>query len=199
MKPTPGDTSEERGEYWIKIITEARRYPLGVTAYLASHGLEKDNYYQWFKKLKKSHPEWNDLSKDPKHRAMRDRAKKSKKLPKTEVTEKAVRRRFSPQEKARILDEYENAEPGKGAAILRREGIYSSQIHEWRLERDERALEAKKRGPKPNPLLHENKKLKAQLAKTEKKLAQANALIELQKKVAEILRTSLDEDSEDGQ
>lgn len=198
MKRTPGYTEEERHGYWTEIIIEARRHPLGVTAYLASQGLEKNNYYHWFKKLRSQHPEWNDLGKDPKHRAMRERSKKSKKLPKTEVTEKAVRRRFSPQEKARILNEYENAEPGKGAALLRREGIYSSQIHEWRLERDERSLEAQKRGPKPNPLAQENKKLKAQLAKTEKKLAQANALIELQKKVAEILKTSLEE-SEDAQ
>lgn len=127
---------------------------------------------------------------------MRERSKERSKLPKTEVTEKATRRRFSPKEKARILNEYESAAPGEGAAILRREGIYSSQIHKWRLERDQGSLQEQKRGPKPNPAAQEVKKLKAQLAKTEKKLAQANALIELQKKVAEILKTSLEE-SED--
>jgi transposase-like protein len=196
MKPTPGDTNEERSEYWIRIITEARRYPLGVTAYLASRGLEKDNYYQWFKKLRKTHPEWNDLAKDPKHRAMREGAKKRSKQPKTEVVEKATRRSWSAKEKLRILNEFENAEPGKGAAILRREGIYASQIHDWRSEREQGTLGQQKRGPKPNPLAQENRKLKAALARSEKKLAQANALIEIQKKVAEILKTSLEE-SED--
>lgn len=197
MKKTPGYTDEERNEYWTKIINEARQYSLGITAFLESRGLEKNNYYQWFKKLRKQHPEWNDLAKDPKHRAMRERSKGRSKLPKTEVTEKAIRRRFSPKEKARILNEYESAAPGEGAAILRREGIYSSQIHQWRLERDERSLEAKKRGPKPNPAAQEVKTLKAQLARTEKKLAQANALIELQKKVAEILKTSFEENEDE--
>lgn len=197
MKQTPGYSKEEREQYWITIINEARRFPGGVLAYLNSNGYEKNNYYHWFKKLRPEHPEWNDLAKDPSHRSMRVRSKKKTKLPKTEVAEKARRRRFSPQEKARILDEVDNAKPGQGAAILRREGIYSSQIHQWRLERDERSLEAKKRGPKPNPAAKEVKRLKAQLAKTEKKLAQANALIQLQKKVAEILETSMDDDDDE--
>lgn len=190
MKLTPGYSDEERAQYWIEIINEARRYPKGVTAYLLSQGIEKNNYYHWFKKLRQSHPEWNDLANDPKHRAMRDRAKKGTRLPKTEVLEKAKRRRFSPQEKMRILDEVDSAALGKAAAILRREGIYSSQIHQWRLERAEGSLEPRKRGPKPNPDAQEVKRLKAQLARAEKKLAQANALIDLQKKVAEILKTS---------
>jgi transposase len=196
MKLTPGYTNEEREKYWVEKINNARRDPRGVTAYLKSKGLNKNNYYQWFKRLRHKHPEWHDLAKDPKHRAMRERSKKAAKLPKTEVSEKAQRRRFSPQEKLRILDEFESASSGKGAAILRREGIYSSQIHQWRLERDEGSLEPKKRGPKPNPAAQEIKQLKVQLAKTEKKLAQANALIELQKKIAEILRTDQDESEE---
>lgn len=193
MKKTPGYTDEEREQYWIEIINAARKYPRGITTYLKENGIEKENYYQWFKKLRPSHPEWRDLGKDPKHRAMRERAKKGAKLPKTEVTEKAKRKRWSPQEKIRILDEVDSAALGKAAAILRREGIYSSQIHQWRLERAEGSLEPQKRGPKPNPDAQEVKRLKAQLAKTEKKLAQANALIDLQKKVAEILKTSLEE------
>ncbi len=193
MQQTPGDSKEEREQYWVKIINEARRFPDGITAYLNSKGYEKDNYYQWFKKLRPSHPEWNNLAKDSSHRRMKSRSKESAKRPKTEVSEKAQRRRFSSKEKARILDEFENAEHGKGAAILRREGIYYSQIHQWRSERDERSLEARKRGPKPNPAAQEIKKLKAQLAKAEKKLERANALIDLQKKVAEILKTSLEE------
>jgi transposase-like protein len=196
MKLTPGDSAKEREQYWIKIINEARRYRLGITAYLKSQGLEKDNYYQWFKKLRQSHPEWKDLAKDRKHRAMRERSRKSAELPKTEVSEKARRRQFSSKEKARILDEIDSAAPGKVAAILRREGLYSSHIRKWRLERVEGSLEARRRGPKPNPAAEEIKKLKAQLAKTEKKLARANALIEIQKKIGEILKTSLESEDE---
>lgn len=197
MKKTPGYTDEERERYWVDIINNARRHPAGVTAYLLSKGINKNNYYQWFKRLRKSHPEWHDLADDPKHREMRERSKKGTKLPKTEVVEKARRRRWSPQEKSRILNEFENADNGKGAALLRREGIYFSQIHQWRLERDEGSLEPKKRGPKANPATEEIRALKAQLAKTEKKLAQANALIDLQKKVAKILETSLGESEDD--
>lgn len=197
MKRTPGRTYEEREHYWIRIISEARRYPDGIIAYLERQGIRKNNYYRWFKRLSPTHPEWKHASTDSGHPVVMEHSKKGAKLPKTEVTEKAQRRRFSPKEKARILDEFENAEPGKGAAVLRREGIYSSQIRQWRLERDERSLEAKKRGPKPNPAAQEIKKLKAQLAKAERKLSRANAMIELQKKVAEILKTAMEESDDE--
>ncbi len=198
MKRTPGRTYEEREQYWIRIIGEARRYPDGIIAYLERQGIRKNNYYRWFKRLSPTHPEWKNSSTDPGHSVMMERSKKGAKLPKTQVTERARRRRFSAQEKSRILDEFENAGPGNGAAILRREGIYSSQIRQWRLERSESSLEAKKRGPKPNPAADEIKKLKAQLAKTEKKLARANAMIDLQKKVAEILKTAMEENEDEG-
>ena len=194
MKLTPGISAEEREQYWVETISEARQSPSGISAYLNSMGINKNNYYYWFQRLTPAHPEWEDSSKDSQRRPKKAKAKA--KLPKTEVTEKAQRRRFSAQEKARILDEFEKAEQGQGAAILRREGIYYSQIHQWRKEREENSLVAKKRGPKPNPAAEEIKKLKAQLAKTEKKLARANAIIDFQKKVAEILRSSVEE-SED--
>jgi hypothetical protein len=75
MKRTPGFTDEEREQYWIKIINQARRDPRGVTAFLLEQGVEKNNYYQWFKTLRRSHPEWHDLSKDPNHRALKERSK----------------------------------------------------------------------------------------------------------------------------
>jgi outer membrane murein-binding lipoprotein Lpp len=59
-----------------------------------------------------------------------------------------------------------------------------------------RGLEPKKRGPKVNPLASELKKLKADKARLEKKLEQANMLIELQKKVAQILGATLQESDE---
>jgi transposase len=193
MKLTPGYTKEEREQYWVKIITAARRSPLGIKAYLESVDVQRENYYQWFKVLRKSRPEWNDLGKDPKYQAMKARAKKKKSLPKTEVTERAERRRFSPAERHQILNEYENQPRGKGSAYLRKVGIYSSQVQQWRQERDENRLEARKRGPKANPESEEIRRLKAQLARSEKKLFHANTLIELQKKISEILKTSLKE------
>jgi transposase-like protein len=197
MKLTPGKTSAEREKYWVKIINEARRYPLGVTAYLLEHDYEKENYYQWFKKLRPTHPEWTDLSKDRRHHSMKQRAKMKGKIPQTEVLEKSSRRRFSAKEKARILKEIDSAEQGQVAAILRREGLYSSHVQKWRLDMAQGSLEPQKRGPKPNPAAEEIKRLTAQLARTERKLARAKALIELQKKIDKILRTSIEESDED--
>lgn len=193
MKRTPGNTPKTREQYWVKMIEEARSYPGGVSAFCESRGISKNNYYFWFKRLKPSHPEWHDLSKDPSHRASRAQTKRNGEVPKTEVTEKAHRRTFTKKYKTQLLEEIDSAAPGQVAAILRRAGLYTSHIQKWKQERDMQGLEAKRRGPKPNPDAAKIKKLEAQLARTEKKLAQANALIDLQKKVAEILKTSLEE------
>ena len=71
--------------------------------------------------------------------------------PAIEVPEKAVRRKFSLNYKRRTLREVEAAQPGTLAAILRREGLYSSHIQKWRAQEETRQLEAK-RGRKKNPL-----------------------------------------------
>ena len=68
----------------------------------------------------------------------------------TEVVPKRGRRKFTPEYKRRILAELDHAEHGRVTQILRREGPYSGTVGSWRKERD-RALEAKARGPKPNP------------------------------------------------
>lgn len=189
MKLTPRATPKERERYWTQLIEEGRHYADGIMAFCKKKGVAKNSYYVWFKRLRAAHPEWQDAS----HRAV----KSVSKLPKTEVREKASRRRYTAKDKARILEEIDRAAPGQVAAILRREGIYTSYVQKWRLERAERNLEARKRGPKPNLAAAEIKKLKTQLARAEKKLARANAMIELQKKVAEILGTSLESDEED--
>jgi transposase len=67
---------------------------------------------------------------------------------------RATRRRFTVEEKLRILAEYEAATtPESRGAVLRREGIYSSHIALWRQKRDSggKAALDRKRGPKPNP------------------------------------------------
>lgn len=57
---TPGNSYEEREKYWENVITKARSYPGGVTQFCRDYQIRKDNYYQWFKRLKLKHPEWNE-------------------------------------------------------------------------------------------------------------------------------------------
>jgi transposase len=111
----------------------------------------------------------------------------------TEVVERATRRRFTRAYKARILREVDAAPAGTIGAILRREGLYSSHVAKWRTER---GLEEKKRGPKANPLTDENHKLRQQNKRLERKLAQANEIIDLQKKISKILGITLQENGE---
>lgn len=118
--------------------------------------------------------------------------------PRTEVTPKARRRRFKAEYKRRILREAAACtERGELGALLRREGLYSSHLTEWRkqAERGELAgLSPKKRGPKAKPVDPRDKKI-AQLERELKKLSRraqrAEALVELQKKVSEMLGIAL--------
>ncbi len=116
----------------------------------------------------------------------------------TEVTPKAKRRWFSAKEKLRILRlPGGSTQPGEGGAPLRREGLYSSHLTEWRRARaagELKALTPKKRGRKalaPNPLEKEVADLKRALAKSEARAKHAEALVELQKKVSELLGIQL--------
>ena len=118
--------------------------------------------------------------------------------PDPEVVGHPVRRRFSAAYKQRILAEVEAA-AGTGAIgrILRREGLYSSQLTSWRQARrnSERvALAPRRRGPKPlpkNPLQAENTQLKREQAQLQKKLQTAELMLDLQKKVSQILGLTL--------
>ncbi len=99
-----------------------------------------------------------------------------------EVVAKAQRRKFTTEYKLAIVEEADRAtDPGEIGSLLRREGLYSSHLVEWRRLRAAGALSAlsKKRGRKParNPLAEENQKLKAQVARLEKKLQQAEIII----------------------
>ncbi len=112
----------------------------------------------------------------------------------TEVMAKAKRRTFSAKEKLRILQLAEDSKKtGEVGALLRREGLYSSHLTEWRRAKEAGELDAltpKKRGRKPrahNPLEKENAELKRALAKSEARLKRAHALVELQKKISELL------------
>lgn len=114
----------------------------------------------------------------------------------TEVLPIPKRRRFSASYKASIVREASHCtKPGEIGALLRREGLYSSQLSAWRLRYangEEDGLQEQKRGRKPqDALVKENERLRRQLAKKEKELKQAQLLIELQKKMAEIWGTVL--------
>lgn len=122
-------------------------------------------------------------------------------MPDPEVPERPVRRRFTAAYKLAILQEVDAAtEPGAIGAILRREGLYSSHLVDWRRARDRGALEALARPvgrPKPNPLAKENERLRREKARLEGRLATAERIIEIQGKVSELLGIPLAPVSED--
>jgi transposase len=115
----------------------------------------------------------------------------------TEVSTKARRRRFTIEYKDRILQEADAA-AGTGAigALLRREGLYSSHLQMWREQRRRGNLGGRKRGPKPHvphPAEHQLAERERELTNWKKRALRAEALVELQKKVSEILGMTLPE------
>ena len=110
------------------------------------------------------------------------------------VPEKPARRRFTAEYKLRILREADHATgPGQLGALLRREGLYSSHLSNWRQHRDEGTLAGltpKRRWRKANPdapLIAENERLKRETRRLAEKLRQAEAIMDIQKKLSEIL------------
>lgn len=115
-------------------------------------------------------------------------------MPDPAVPEKPVRRRFTAEYKIRILREADRCTgPGQLGALLRREGLYSSHLNTWRQQREQGTLAGlapKRRGPKLNPdapLIAENERLKRANQRLATKLRQAEAIIEVQKKLSEVL------------
>lgn len=100
------------------------------------------------------------------------------------------RRQFSAKYKARILDEYESLDRGGRGALLRREGLYSSLITEWRGQRDRGALEALGR-PAGRPSADQRDVEIARLRRDNERLAsdlgKARAVIEVQGKLSALL------------
>ena len=117
-----------------------------------------------------------------------------KPIPDPAVLETPVRRRFTAEYKLRILCEADRStEPGQLGVLLRREGLYSSHLSAWRQQRDEGTLAAltpKRRGRKANsdaPLIAENERLKRETQRLAAKLRQAETIIDIQKKLSEML------------
>jgi transposase-like protein len=107
--------------------------------------------------------------------------------------EKRQRRRFTAEQKQRILDEVDACtERGRVAAILRREGLYASQLSTWRRQREERGLaglEPKTPGRKPvyDAKDREIARLEQEKAKLARELDLARKVIELRKKASAML------------
>lgn len=104
----------------------------------------------------------------------------------TEVVGVARRRSFSDAFKRRLLDEVDRARPGEIGLILRREGLYSSQLAQWRDWRNG-VMATKKGTQRSRDLRVENQRLEKENARLKLKLRKAEAMLELQKKAAEIL------------
>jgi transposase-like protein len=107
-----------------------------------------------------------------------------------EVPEKASRRHFTAEYKARILEEADRCtEPGQLGELLRREGLYSSHLASWRRQREE-GLAPKRRGRKAKANkkeLQELERLRRENRRLAEELRQARLIIDVQKKVSEML------------
>ena len=117
-----------------------------------------------------------------------------------EVRERAARRRFTAEYKLQVLREADQCRgAGELGALLRREGLYSSHLTTWRRQREHGALAAlapQKRGrPRApaSPLARRVAELERDKGRLERRLQQAEAIIDAQKKLAEILGLSLSE------
>ena len=117
--------------------------------------------------------------------------------PDPEVPAKATRRRFSAAEKARILDEYEDASSIERAALCRREHIYSSHISTWRKQRAAGAPLEAKRGRKADPQAVEITHLRKENANLEQRLAKAGRVIDIQGKAYALLRSVVGESADE--
>jgi transposase len=119
-------------------------------------------------------------------------------VPDSEVSERPTRRRFTAAYKLRILEDADRCRDSQGiGSLLRREGLYSSHLTTWRRQRQEGSLSAlapRKRGRRavqPHPDTQRVAQLEREKRRLERRLKQAEALLELQKKVSEILGIAL--------
>lgn len=112
--------------------------------------------------------------------------------PSVEVAAKPRRRSFTAAYKLRVLEEVDGAGPGEQGAILRREGLYSSHICEWRAARRRGGLASleQKRGrkPTPNPDAEQTiTRLQRELAASQEELRKARIILDVQGKISGLL------------
>jgi transposase len=114
-------------------------------------------------------------------------------MPDPEVAVKAKRRKFSAEYKVRVLKEVDNCTAGgEVGALLRREGLYSSNLTQWR--RQQKAgglggLTPQKRGRKQDEQAAAMAQLQRENERLRKQLGQAELIIDAQKKLAQVLET----------
>lgn len=114
--------------------------------------------------------------------------------PDPEVMAIARRRQFTAEYKRSFLQEYEASPKGERGTLLRREGLYSSHVDAWRKQQRAGGLAGlgpRKRGRKPtrrrDEVALENQRLVRQVARLEHQLGRARQVIDVQKKISELL------------
>lgn len=116
------------------------------------------------------------------------------------VEVRSTRRRFTSDYKRRILAEAAACRPGEVGLLLRREGLYSSILATWRTQLKtggETALSGRRRGPKPvgqKGAAAEKAQMARRIASLEKRLQQAELIIDFQKKLSQILGLPLQDE-----
>jgi len=114
-----------------------------------------------------------------------------------EVLEKPKRRRFSIEEKLRILREADACTSGTIGAVLRREGIYSSHLSAWRRQRDSGGLdtgmlrERAKREGEDEVARRRIAELERVNRKLQRRLQRAELILDIQKKASGLLGIEL--------
>jgi len=123
--------------------------------------------------------------------------------PEVEVVAKARRRQFTAEYKRKVLKEIDACkEPGEIGAVLRREGLFSSHLASWRAARrrgELAGLSSKPRGPQARPQDPRDRQmaeLERENRRLQRRLARAETMIEIQKKVAQLMGISLPESDE---
>jgi transposase-like protein len=126
-----------------------------------------------------------------------------KSLTEVEVVAKGERRRFTGEYKAKVLREADSCKrPGEIGALLRREGLYWSNLTTWRKQRENgelAGLKRNQRGPQRrerNPLAERVRELERDNARLKRRAERAERIVELQKKVSEILGIELGKSAE---
>ncbi len=129
--------------------------------------------------------------------------KVAEKMPDIEVVAKAKRRQYTAEYKLCVLNEADACKgSGEIGALLRREGLYSSLLSKWRQQREQGSLEGlgtHKRGPKADPQAVELARLQRENERLRERLRKAELIIDVQKKVAQMLGAPIEEHDLDGQ
>jgi len=126
-----------------------------------------------------------------------------KRTTEVEVEAKGERRRFTAEYKVKVLREADQCQqPGEIGALLRREGLYWSNLANWRKQRERgelAGLSARKRGPKrreKNPLAERVRELERENVGLKRRAERAEGIVELQKKISEIMGIELQPSAE---